>query len=93
MRSKRWWNDEIAELRKELGKARRADRSHRTGATRAGRRDLRRTIRTAKKACWNCFLENASSEDMWATVRHTDPWPTAVPGPDQRGLYRHYPRG
>jgi len=72
MRSKRWWNDEIAELRKELGKARRADRYQRTGAA---RRDLRRAIRTAKKAFWNNFLENASSEDAWTAARYTNPRP------------------
>jgi len=52
--------DEISELRKELGKARRADRSNRTKATEAARRDLRRAIRRAKKACWNTFLKNAN---------------------------------
>jgi len=71
MRSKRWWNDEIAELRRGLGKARRADRSHRTGTTRAARRDLRRAIRTAKKAGWNSFLENTSRR----AARYTNPRP------------------
>jgi len=75
MRSKRWWNQEITDLRKELGKARRADRDHRTGATRAARRSLRRAIRKAKKACWNNFLENASSEDVWTAVKYTSPRP------------------
>ena len=75
MRSKRWWNDEIAELRKVLGKARRADRSHRTGATKADRRDPRRAIRAAKKACWNGFLENARGEDEWTAVRYIHPKP------------------
>ena len=75
MRSKRWWNDEIAELRRELGKARPKARDHRTGATRAVRRELRRAIRRAKKACWNSFLENATSEDMWTAARYTTPRP------------------
>jgi len=75
MRSKRWWNDEIAELGKELGKARRTDRYHRTGTTKAARRELRRAIRTAKKTCWNSFLENASGEDVWTAVRYTHPKP------------------
>jgi len=44
LRSKNWWTDEISELRKELGKTRRADRSNRTKATEAARRDLRRAI-------------------------------------------------
>ena len=74
-RSKCWWNNEIAELRKELGKARRADRHHRTGATKTVRRELRRAIRRAKKACWNSFLENATSEDVWTAAKYTNPRP------------------
>ena len=75
MRSKRWWNNEIAELRKELGKPRRADRHHRTGATKTARRELRRAIRRAKKACWKSFLEDATSEDVWTAARYTNPRP------------------
>ena len=65
----------ISELRKELGKARRADRSNRTKLTKAARRDLRRAIRRAKKACWNIFLESANREDVWTAVRCINPRP------------------
>jgi len=72
LRSKRWWNEEIAELRKAKGRALRTnwDRKHET--TRVARRDLRRAIRRAKN-CWDNFLENASGEDVWTAVRYTNP--------------------
>jgi len=75
MRSKRWWNSEIAGLRNELGKARRKDRDYRTHASKATRRELQRAIRRAKKACWNSFLENATSEDVWTAARYRTPRP------------------
>src|SRR5258706_193978 len=45
------------------------------GAVREARRNLRRAIRRAKKACWNEFLENASGDDIWKAARYTAPRP------------------
>jgi len=57
-RSKPWWTEELAELLKQLGRARR--RPAGIGRTRDARRNLRRAIRKAKKECWNKFLQEAN---------------------------------
>ena len=77
MRSKRWWTDEISELRKALGKAKHTQhqdqRWHRADGVRTARHELRRAIRRAKKECWSKFLENASGDDMWTAVKYSSP--------------------
>ena len=73
LRSKRWWNEEIAELRNAKGRALRTNWGLRHEAARVARRDLRRTTRRAKKNCWDNFLENASGEDVWTAARYTNP--------------------
>ena len=70
LRSKSWWADEISELSKQLGRARRAHREIRTEATKAARRNLRRAIRRAKKAYWNSLLENATGGNVCTPVRY-----------------------
>ena len=65
-RSKRWWNDEISQLRKDLGRTKRAAKNRQ--ATRkqvaAARRLFSRAIRKAKRSMWNNFLQDASDEDV-----------------------------
>src|SRR5258706_406194 len=65
-RSKRWWTDELRDLRTTLG---RAKRMRNWARIRSARRDLRRAIRKAKKSCWNSFLQDAEGNDVWTATR------------------------
>ena len=67
-RSKRWWNDELRDLRATLG---RAKRRRNWGRIRSARRELRSAIRKAKKDCWNTFLQGAEGNDVWTATRYT----------------------
>jgi len=58
-RSKPWWNADLKELRKDLGRARRKWRVAGISRVKAARRKLRRAIRKAKRDCWNRFLQEA----------------------------------
>ena len=69
-RSKRWWTEELSELRRAVRRA----RSGRIPAEiRTARRNLRRAIRQAKKTCWNNFVQGASGEDIWKAAQYTKP--------------------
>jgi len=59
-RSKPWWTEELAELQKQLGRARRWPAG--IGHVRDTRRNLRQAIRKAKKECWNKFLPGGKGE-------------------------------
>jgi len=67
-RSKRWWTDELRDLRKTLGRVRRRKDWE---ATRVAKRDQRREIRRAKRTCWNEFLQGAKGNKVWVATRYT----------------------
>jgi hypothetical protein len=69
-RSKRWWTDELRELRKVLGKLR---RKHCWEEARVGKRTQRREIRRAKKKCWNSFQQSAEGNEVWMAANYTAP--------------------
>ena len=81
-RSKRWWNDEISQLRTDLGRTKRAAKHGQ--ATRkqvaAARRLYFRAIRKAKKIMWNNFLQDTSDEDVWRATQYTAPWTGQITG-------------
>jgi len=70
-RSKRWWTEDLAKLRKELGAERR--RPAGIGRVQEGRRNLRRAIRKAKRDCWNRFLQEGKGAYIWTATRYTTP--------------------
>jgi len=70
-RSKPWWNEDLAELWKELGRERRWPAG--IGRARDARRNLRRAIRKAKKECWNRFLQEAKGGEVWVAASYTAP--------------------
>ena len=72
-RSKRWWTPELRDLRKTLGKARRGWRVAGISRVQAARRELRRAIRTAKRDCWNRFLQEGKGDDVWTAAGYTQP--------------------
>jgi len=70
-RSKPWWTEDLAELRKELGRERRQPAG--IGQARDARRNLRWAIRKAKKECWNRFLQEAKGGEVWVAASYTAP--------------------
>ena len=71
-RSKRWWNPELKDLWKALGKAR-CDHKKGFSKVQDARRVLRRAIRRAKRECWNRFLQEADGRNVWTAVGYSKP--------------------
>jgi len=75
VRSKRWWNEEIAENRRILGRLKRARR--RGEATqqqvRKQQSNIRRIIRQSKTKMWQEFLSAATTDQVWQALRYTKP--------------------
>lgn len=74
-RSKRWWYEDIRDRHRVLGRAKRRGTR---GEVRIARRELRRTIRKARRECWEDFLNRAYGEDIWAVTRYTKPQRSAA---------------
>jgi hypothetical protein len=72
-RSKPWWNTDLRELRKDLGRARRKWRVAGISQVKAARRDFRRAIRKVKRDCWNRFLQEADRNKVRTAARYTTP--------------------
>jgi len=75
VRSKRWWNEEIAENRRILGSLKSARR--RGEATqqqvKMQRSNVRRTTRQSKTKMWQKFLSSATTDQVWQALRYTKP--------------------
>jgi len=69
--SEPWWTEDLAELRKKLGRERR--RPAGIGRVQNARRNLRRAIRKAKRECWNRFLQDAGAKEVWTAAGYTTP--------------------
>ena len=83
-RSKRWWNKEIVEKRKLLGRAKRRLRrcrkeglefelEEREGAVKWAEKALRNEIRKAKRRTWEDFLHRADGNNVWSIMTYTKP--------------------
>jgi len=72
-RLKPWWCEELKELRKDLGRARRKWRVAGISRVKAARREFRRAIRKAKRDCWNRFLQEADGNKVWTAAAYTTP--------------------
>ena len=74
-RSKRWWNDDIREKRKSLGKAVRRWKREGGGyaEVKEAKKTLKRAIKKARRECWEDFLNRVEGEDIWAVTRYTNP--------------------
>jgi hypothetical protein len=72
-RSKPWWNEDLKDLRKELGRARRKWRVAGISRVKTARRELWRAIRKAKRDCWNKFLQEADGNKIWTAARYISP--------------------
>ena len=65
-RSKRWWNDEIREKRKTLGRTTRRWKREGGGyaEVKEAKKILRRAIKKARRECWEDFLNQAEGDDI-----------------------------
>jgi hypothetical protein len=72
-RSKRWWSEEIAQKRRDLGRVKRKWRQRK--ATRDEVKEAKsiwqRAIREAKRKCWEDFLDSSVGMKVWMAVRYT----------------------
>jgi len=71
--SKPWWCEELKELRKDLGRARRKWRVARTSRVKVARGEFRRAVRRVKRDCWNQFLQEADGNKVWTAAVYTTP--------------------
>ena len=88
-RSKRWWNRDVKEARETYCQARRAWQGQHITTTdlRETRNDYYRTIRRAKRTCWETFLagptdnpeySNEETARCWQALRLTKPKAIAI---------------
>jgi len=71
--SKPWWCEDLKKQRKDLGRARRKWRVAGMSQVKEARWEFRRTIRKAKRDCWNQFLQEADGNKVWTAVAYTTP--------------------
>jgi hypothetical protein len=74
-RSKKWWTREINEAHAVMGKARADLRNNRSSpaAFKGARKKWFRTVRKAKRTCWETFLQEGKEEDIWRAVTTKQP--------------------
>ena len=84
-RSKRWWNKEIGEKRKLLGRAKRRLRrcwregleleleEEEEGAVKRAGKALRNGVGGAKRRTWEDFLHRADGNNVWSVMTYTRP--------------------
>ena len=65
-RSKRWWNDDIKEKRRTLGRTVRKWKRERGGyaEVKEAKKALKRAIKKARRECWEGFLNRAEGDDI-----------------------------
>ena len=78
--SKRWWNDNLTLLRRDVNRKRnhyRRTRNEREGAAwRSARDEYRHEIKRAKERTWRQFLEEADERTLWTAKKYLDSLPT-----------------
>ena len=70
-RSKIWWNADIKERRRTVGRERRR-RCHWEEAARA-KAELQKSIRRSKREMWSNYLKNLRGAEVWRAPRYTNP--------------------
>ena len=69
--SKRWWNADIKERRRAVGRENRR-RGNSDEATRANA-ELQKSIRQSKCILWSEYLQNLRRADVWRAARYANP--------------------
>jgi hypothetical protein len=70
-RSKRWWNADIKERRRTVGRERRRRRNS-DDAARA-KAELQMSIQQSKRKMWGDYLQNLRGAERWRVARYADP--------------------
>ena len=75
--AKRWWNNDLMKMRRELNRLRTESYNYRVVANHSSHRELRKKSKTygkaiisAKRAHWNEYLEEMTSTDIWTANRY-----------------------
>ena len=78
--SKRWWNDSLTQLRREVNRKRNLYRRTRNerecAAWRSARDEYRHEIKQAKERTWRQFIEDADERTIWTAKKYLDSLPT-----------------
>ena len=74
-RSKRWWCEDIKTQRKVVGREVNRWDTNRDNASRLKQeqKTLKRMIRSAKKECWEKYIQEAQGSEVWEVVNFTKP--------------------
>jgi hypothetical protein len=69
-RSKRWWNADIKERRKAVGREKRRRNS---GEAARAKAKLQKSIRQSKSKMWSEYLQNLRGAEVWRAARYVNP--------------------
>jgi len=70
-KSKRWWNADIRERRKEGGRETKGKRNMEDAAK--AKAELQKSIRQSQKKMWSEYLQNLTGAKVWKAARYANP--------------------
>jgi len=70
-RSKGWWNTDIRERRRTVGRERR--RGWNSDQAARAKAELQKSIRQSKRTMWSNYLQNLRGAEVWNAARYPNP--------------------
>jgi len=70
-KSKRWWNADITERRKAVGRDKGSRRNSEEAAK--AKAELQKLIRQSKRKMWSKYLQNLRGAEVWRAARYANP--------------------
>jgi len=70
-KSKRWWNADIRERRKTVGREKRSRRNSEESAK--AKAECQKSIRQSKRKMWSEYLQNLRGAEVWRAARYANP--------------------
>jgi hypothetical protein len=71
-KSNRWWNADIRQGRKAVGREKRRRRNSEEAAK--AQAELQRSIRQSKRKIWSEYLQNLRGAEGWRAAQYANPW-------------------
>jgi len=68
---KRWWNADIRERRKAVGRKKRRRRNSEEAAK--AKAELQKSIRQSKRKMWTEYMQNQRGAEVWRAARYANP--------------------